>query len=287
MIHFEWSGPNQQYVEGIVRVSIDNECDCIYKKEQFPLFLIHKTLMGETIWTIELRPGHFSEFYQNTYTAVELIDSLGNKLFNWKWDPILHGDFAHQIFEIWSMNNLGSNGIAIGTHNGMTGEWVGPVNNGRLRATLIEASDVQYNDLVKYYKGKPWVTLKKDLITTDGSDVDFYEGGDGYTNSINKKIITNHVKGHQISKIKKSSKSINEIIQEVNQRGNVEWIHLDTEGMDGDLVYMIKDDLLPNLLLFESLHMDDDYKSEIQKYLISKDYSVNFSGFNCVCVRDK
>jgi hypothetical protein len=57
--------------------------------------------------------------------------------------------------------------------------------------------------------------------------------------------------------------------------------------MDGDLVYMIKDDLLPNLLLFESLHMDDDYKSEIQKYLISKDYSVNFSGFNCVCVRHK
>jgi hypothetical protein len=34
----------------------------------------------------------------------------------------------------------------------MTGEWVGPVNKGLLKSTLVEASDIQFKDLLKYYK---------------------------------------------------------------------------------------------------------------------------------------
>ena len=55
----------------------------------------------------------------------------------------------HQYFEIWALNNRGSNGIAIGTHNGMTGEWVGPVNKGLLKSTLVEASDTQFQRFIK------------------------------------------------------------------------------------------------------------------------------------------
>jgi hypothetical protein len=110
--------------------------------------------MGEVAWSSDLYPGHFSQYLMNTYTNVDIIDSLGNKLFEWVWNPFIHGDFAHQYFEIWSLNNLGSNGIAIGTHNGMTGEWVGPVIKGRLKTTLVEASEPQFKDLLKYYNGK-------------------------------------------------------------------------------------------------------------------------------------
>ena len=220
-----------------------------------------------------------------TYTTLEIIDSLGNKLLDWKWDPFINGDYAHQYFEIWSLNNIGSNGIAIGTHNGMTGEWVGPINKGILKGTLVEASDNQYNDLFRFYNGKTWVTCLKSLITTNGDDVIFYEGGNGFTNSLSNKIIEQYVNIDLISSSIKKSKSINDLIVESSERGRIKWLHIDVEGMDGELIYAIKDDLLPELLLFESLHMENEYYDNLCNHLINKGYSITNSGWNTICLK--
>jgi len=285
MINFEFTRPNDENPEGRIKVSIDYNASEYYSSDQFPLHLIHKTLMGEVEWSSDLYPGWFSEYLMNTYTTIEIIDSRGNKLFDWKWDPFIHGDYAHQYFEIWALNNIGSNGIAIGTHNGMYGEWVGPVDKGLLKSTLVEASDIQFNDLLKYYRGKSWIECKKKLITSDGSDVIFYEGGNGFTNSISKEIIGNYVDLDYITSTLKSSESINNLIEESSGRGRVRWIHIDVEGMDGELVYAIREDLLPDLLLFESLHMQEEYYNNLKIYLEDKGYKVAKSGWNTICTK--
>lgn len=285
MINFEFTRPNDENPEGRIKVSIDYNSSEYYSKNQFPLRLIHKTLMGEVEWSSDLHPGWFSEYLMNTYTTIEIIDSLGNKLFDWKWDPFIHGDYAHQYFEIWSLNNIGSNGIAIGTHNGMYGEWVGPVDKGLLKSTLVEASDIQFNDLLKYYRGKSWIECKKKLITPDGSDVVFYEGGNGFTNSISKEIIENYVDTDYITSTLKSSESINNLIEESSKSGRVRWLHIDVEGMDGELIYAIREDLLPDLLLFESLHMQEEYYSNLRIYLEERGYNVIKSGWNTICTK--
>ena len=200
-------------------------------------------------------------------TTLDVIDSLGNTLFEWCWDPFIHADFAHQYFEMWSLKNRGSNGIAIGTHNGMTGEWVNPVNKGLLKATLVEASDMQFDELLKYYRGKTWINCVKSLITTDGKDVVFYEGGPGYTNSLSRDIILKHIDENIIAETLKPSKSINDLIIESSEQGQIKWLHIDVEGMDGELIYAINDDLLPELLLFESLHMENGYYDNQCSYL--------------------
>jgi hypothetical protein len=186
---------------------------------------------------------------------------------------------------MWSLNNIGSNGIAIGTHNGMTGEWVGPINKGILKGTLVEASDNQYNDLFRFYNGKTWVTCLKSLITTNGDDVIFYEGGIGFFNSLSNKIIEQYVNIDLISSSIKKSKSINDLIIESSERGRVKWLHIDVEGMDGELIYAIKDDLLPELLLFESLHMENEYYDNLCNHLINKGYSITNSGWNTICLK--
>ena len=48
-------------------------------------------------------------------------------------------------------------------------------------------------------------------------------------------------------------------------------------------VYSINDNLLPDLLLFESLHMDDDYYNKLSNHLINKGYSITKSGWNTIC----
>jgi hypothetical protein len=285
MINFDFIRPNEENPEGRVKISIDNNSSKYYSKKQFPLRLIHKTLMGEVEWSSDLYPGWFSEYLMNTYTSVEIIDSLGNKLFDWSWNPFIHGDYAHQYFEIWSLNNVGSNGVVIGTHNGMTGEWVGPIIKGRLKATLVEASEPQFNDLLKFYNGKSWVNCRKELITTDGSDVIFYEGGEGFTNSLSKNIIQKYVDELSITSNFKQSKSINDLIIESSEIGTIKWLHIDVEGMDGELIYAINENLLPELLLFESLHMENEYYDNLCSYLTNKGYSITKSGWNTICIK--
>ena len=285
MINFEYTRPNEIHSEGNMLISVDYNASTYYNEKQFPLHLMHKTLMGEVAWSTELYPGWFSEYSMISNTTIEIIDSLGNKLFEWRWDPFIHGDYAHQYFEIWSLNNRGSNGIAIGTHNGMTGEWVGPVNKGLLKSTLVEASDIQFKDLLKYYNDKKWINCVQSLITSDGNDVIFYEGGNGFTNSLSKDIIEKHININEITTTIKPSKSINDLIIESSERGKVKWLHIDVEGLDGELVYAINDDLLPELLLFESLHMENEYYDNLCSYLTNKGYSITKSGWNTICIK--
>lgn len=285
MISFEYTKPNEIHSEGNTKITVDYNASTYYNEKQFPLHLIYKTLMGEVAWSTELHPGWFSEYSMISNTTIEIIDSLGNKLFDWKWDPFIHGDYAHQYFEIWALNNRGSNGIAIGTHNGMTGEWVGPVNKGLLKSTLVEASEIQFKDLLKYYKDKKWINCVQSLITTDGSDIIFYEGGNGFTNSLSKDIIEKHINVEEITSTIKPSKSINDLIIESTKQGPVKWLHIDVEGMDGELIYAINDELLPELLLFESLHMDNQYYDNLCNHLTNKGYSITKSGWNTICTK--
>ena len=285
MINFNFIRPSDENPEGVLNISVDYNAMEYYNEKQFPLYLTHKTIMGEVAWSSNLYSGHFSQYLMNTYTNVDIIDSLGNKLFEWVWNPFIHGDYAHQYFEIWALNNRGSNGIAIGTHNGMTGEWVGPVVSGKLKATLVEASEPQFTDLLKFYGGKSWVNCKRELITSDGSNIIFYEGGVGFTNTTNENLILKYVDSQHVIKTEKTSKSINDLIIESSERGKVKWLHIDVEGMDGELIYAINDDLLPELLLFESLHMENEYYDNLCSYLTNKGYSITKSGWNTICIK--
>jgi hypothetical protein len=283
MIIFEYINSDDYPPEGKTLVKIDS--NIFFNKNQFPLRLQQKNLMGKVIWSTELYPEWFSEYPMNTYTTIEIIDSIGNTLLNWKWDPFIHGDYCHQSFELWALNNRGSNGIAIGTHDGMTGEWVGPVNKGLLNASLVEPSNYQFNELKKFYLGRSWVTCYQLLITPNGNDVIFYEGGEGFTNSLSKDIINFYLSDNEIKSTTMSSTSINDLIIKCSTLNKVEWLHLDVEGLDGELIYSISDDLLPKLLLFESLHMDIEYYTELCDYLSSKGYHINKSGLNTICIK--
>jgi hypothetical protein len=285
VINFTWKNPDNEKVEGVLTISLDNLSSTYFGKEQLPLVVSHKNLVGEIVWTSRLWPGCFSTYVCNAYTTCEVSDYSGKNLISWKWDPFLHGDFAHQLFEIWSYNNIGSNGIAIGTHQGISGEWVGPVLKGNLKATLIEASKKQFKELSKFYENKPWVICKMQLVTTDGTSRIFYEGGSGLTNSTKREIISQFVEEDEIQEKIMSSTSLNELISEVNQRGKVKWIHLDVEGMDHELILSISPDLLPELLLFESLHLSNEKYIFIKEYLESRNFYVYKSGWNTICLR--
>jgi hypothetical protein len=266
-------------------ISINPSTSAFLDEKQFPLTILHKSLNGKIKWKSRMYPGWFSHYPNNSYTSAELIDSIGNKLFEWKWDVFVHGDFGHQFLENWANLNKGSNGIAVGTNDGMSGEWVGPVINGKLKATLVEASKKQYCELFDFYNEYPWVTLKNNLVSSKGGPVYFYEGGDGITNSCNKEITLKYVNDADILEIKMDSLSINDLISESSANGEVRWIHLDVEGIDGELIYSINPDMMPEVIIFESVHMSEEYKYDLINYLSKIGFNCVNSGYNTICFK--
>ena len=61
----------------------------------------------------------------------------------------------------------------------------------------------------KYYNDKKWINCVQSLITTDGNDVVFYEGGAGFTNSMSKDIIQNYVDESFITSITDEASEFN------------------------------------------------------------------------------
>ena len=286
MIHFKYEDPSDQNPVGRMTITLDHTAGVYYSPEQFPLRVLHKTLSGEVIWSSDLHPGSFSSMGWLAYVVVEVIDSIGNKIADWKWDTFIHGDIAHQMFEIWSMNNRGSNGIAIGTHNGMTGEWVGPINKGLIKGTLVEGSEPQFKELCKYYSGKKWIDCIHELVTTDGEEVTFYEAGAGWINSVVKDNVEKFGDLDSFKQSRRNSISINDLIRQVSVRGPVKWIHLDVEGLDDRLIMSIEEDFLPEILVYENEYPGDRSK-EVRNYLESKGYMVTDSNMNAVAYRKK
>lgn len=286
MIDFKFNSPNAGDSEGSIYVSLNNGSENYYDKNQLPLHYLVKSLSGQVVWHSELFPGNWSMYSEISCTTAEIIDSLGNEILKWKWHPFVNGDLCHQKFYIWALKNRGANGIAVGTHNGMSGEWVIPVNSGLLKATLVEASEPQYSDLEKFYTAKKWITCRKLLVSTNGQELTFYEGlTNGQTNSISESTIRKHLSDNLIVPVLRPSISINQLISETSKNGDIKWLHLDLEGMDGEIIYSIDRNFLPEVLIFESLHMTTDYYNDLCEYLKKENYEIIKSNWNTICTK--
>ena len=240
-------------------------------KDKFHFTVYDK--FDRAVWTSDnMSVGYFSYWPGITWTRAEIVDSSGNLIWNWKWNPIKDGCICHQIFHLWSLKNRGSFGIVIGTHDGCTGEWVGAVDEGVLSSLLVEASDNQFENLSRRYGGKPWVKLEKKLITTDGSDVNFYEGGLGYTNS----IILDHIISTGVTDVKTTRRSSESLISLMDNNPGCKWLHLDVEGIDDYLILSLESrkDLLPELIIYEHENLTSERETKLVEFLKSNGFSI-------------
>jgi len=261
-----------QMDEGNIRVDIPNFLGIEKILKNSPIFFTLYDRFERIVWESEMHSSYFSYWPGITWTRAELVDSFGNLIWEWRWDPIKDGCICHQIFHIWSLQNRGSFGIAIGTHDGCTGEWVGAVESGRLKALLIEASSPQFEKLHERYSLKKWVKVEKNLITVDGGKVRFYEGGKGYTNSISRDFI----ESTGVDEIKEIEKDSESFISLLERNHECKWIHLDVEGLDDLLILSLhsRPDLLPEVFIYEHENLTLEREISLHDFLENHGYSI-------------
>jgi FkbM family methyltransferase len=244
---------------------------------------------GEVQWETQLRDGWFATFPSTEMYDVEITDNLNNILYSKKWDVVEHGNHFYKSLWLYNKKLLSQGkfpkGLVIGTHDGEFGEWVPIVQNRDCKVVLIEASDKQFQKLTNNYSKNSSVKLIQNLITTDGRDVEFFEGGEGYTNTIVEKVIR-HWETEEIHSTTKSSISITDlIISECD--GKIDWLHLDVEGLDAKLIMSIDENIikLPDFIIFEDYNLSDSEKKEIYEWLGERNYSLFSEGGICEAVR--
>jgi hypothetical protein len=284
MIRFEDPTPENPFGKLIAEITED-----INNKYQSPFrFECINSVDGQTKWLSEnMLLGWWSSFVEPCNIVAQIVDSNNTILERWVWETKDHGDLCHKIFLEWSIKNPHSKGIAIGTHDGTTGEWVYPLLNNLIEGYLVEASDTQYENLVVNYKLKENAHPLKKLITSDGLDREFFESPEGFTNSIIKEHTLKFTEN--ITSEVKKTQSLNDLIIECGLKDDLKWLHLDVEGIDDELILSLDDSKIkfPEIIIFENLNLTDDRKKSVIDFLKNKKYYCIDSGWNTVAILNK
>lgn len=258
--------------------------------QNLPLNLkIKKHVSGDVQWSTQLNDNWFATYPNTEIFDVEISDSKDRLIYKKVWDVMEHGN--HFYKSLWMFNKkLLSNGkfprgLVIGTHDGEFGEWVPIVQNRDCEVILVEASDKQFQNLQYNYRNNSRVKKIQALVTPNGGEVEFYEGGEGYTNSVVENVIR-HWEKEEIKSTKINSISITDLIlNECN--GYIDWLHLDVEGLDAQLIMGIDETkvILPNFIIFEDYNLVQDKKDEIYSWLHEKGYNTYSEGGICEAIK--
>jgi hypothetical protein len=240
--------------------------------ENLPLTLKLKNIVtGEIHFEHQLWPNVWTHWTgAELITDILIYDSTGELIFEKKWDVIEYGDLVEK--DLWyylkgrKNKGLKSNGLVIGTHDGRNGHWIYPIKHGLSTATLVDGSNNQYVELMKNYHNNPFVETKNLIVTTDGSDVEWYQGGEGYTDTVVKELIESWLVDNLITKTSRKSVAINQLMSEQEY----DWLHLDVEGIDGDLILCLEQ--RPNVIIYESMNLPQEMNDKLIEWFTNNHY---------------
>lgn len=263
----------------------------ILSPDQLPIKVEIKNIVSKkVVWSTQLGEFMWASYPNNEMVDVIIKDKKDNFIYHYYWDVLSHGSIFYKSLWLYckGLVNQGikPNGLVIGTHDGEFGEWCPLVRNYLSDMVLVEGSKKQFDKLVENYSGKQGLTLIHDLITTDGENVEFFEGGAGYTNSVVERVIKGWEKEEIKSTIREST-SINKLIHDnFESKGKkIDWIHLDVEGLDAKLIMSMKEEYLPNFIIFEDYNLVPEEKTNFMNWLASRGYLSKSEGGICLSTR--
>ena len=249
---------------------------------------IKKHVSGELQWSGLLNDNWFATYPNTEMFDIEITDSKANLIYIKTWDIMEHGTHFYKSLWLYNKHLLAGGifprGLVIGTHDGEFGEWVPVVKKRECEVVLVEASDSQFQKLKENYSNNSRVKLVQKLITPTGGEVEFFEGGKGYTNSVVESVIKNW-ETEEIRSTRRESIGITDLI--LNEcGGRIDWLHLDVEGLDADLIMAIDQTwvLLPGFIIFEDYNLSTDKKSQIYNWLTDKGYQIYSNGGICEAI---
>lgn len=246
-----------------------------FSKDQLPLRIdIVKSVNDDVIWGVDLDSNMWAAFPTPELNDVLVTDNLNNEIHRYQWNVFDHGSIFHKALYFYCYNLINKGitptGVAIGTHNGEFGEWVPVAQESLSNILLVEGSKIQFDELLNNYRSNRNVSFMNEIITPDGKTMSFFEGGKGYTNSVVERVIRNW-ETEEIHSTVRETININHIMG-----SNIDWLHLDVEGLDAKLIMALE--VLPKMIIFEHENLEPGEQDKVNKYLQERKYSIVSEG---------
>jgi len=204
-------------------------------------------------------------------TDIDFYSSDRNLIHKHKWDVLVDGDEIEKSLWFYLKNRktkgIKSRGLIIGTHDGRNGHWIYSIKDKLSDALLIDGSEKQFEDLRKNYEWFENVNMLNTIVTPKGGIVEWFQGGEGYTDTVVSDLIHDWLDESQITKIQKDSISFVKLTNE----NDFDWIHLDVEGIDGDLILSLEK--LPNVIVYESMNLSREMESDLENWFEKNGYT--------------
>jgi len=275
---------------GKVTGLVFEEASWLYGEDELP-FKYQILRDGECLWTTDLYPGMWGSWdtLDNDNFVAVIMDGRGKIVSQFIYDVWVNRNATEQFFDTWINRNPNTKGIVIGTHDGTNGGWVKHIKNKSAFAVLVEASKKQFDELVENYLNFDNVSFRNNVITGKGGDVEFYEFGEGTANTISESHYKSHVnEGDDVTIVKMSSVGINQLIIEENLQHNLDWLHLDTESIDDEIIMSLDFNKIvkPKLIVFETINFSKERIGSSKRvenlfdWLVLNGYRVKYDYWN-------
>ena len=269
-------------------IKIDTfDLDLIFNKSQLPLKIeFIKQITGKKIWETNLGSFNWATFPDTEMIDVVIKDKQENHIFTHKWNVIENGNYFYQKLWLYCKKRINegklNKGIVVGTHNGDFGEWVPVALDKISELTLIEASEKQFSELKNNFNKFDNINFVNKLVTENGEPTVFYEGGQGYTNSVLKRVIDYWEKEEITPTLKESIEFSSLITPDIN------WIHLDVEGLDDKLLYSLSNKQYDHLdlIVFEYNNLSTEERENIDNFVKSKNFITFREKGICLAVKN-
>jgi hypothetical protein len=290
MFSIRYVEKSREHPNGQIFAQIFDEASWIYKENELP-FIFEVWVKNKLAWSNNLLPNGWASWdcLESDELQALIKDSKDNIISHFKLDMWVNRNSTEQFFDTWVMKNPNSSGIVIGTHDGTSGEWVKHVKNNRVNVILVEASEKQFNELKSNYEGFNNVKFRKEIITSDGRETEFFEFGSGHANTVSKEHYEKHVFTQDLSNIiLTKTLGVNDLIVQENLQNTLDWIHLDTEAIDDEIIMGLDFSFIkkPKLIVFETINFSEERTGDSTRidklfdWLNSNGYVVKYDYWN-------
>jgi FkbM family methyltransferase len=250
---------------------LTTKIDFLSENLNYPL-TVYFTSTNILIWETTIKISNSWCLLPNSRNVdIRIIDNNGDLILNKMWLFNSKSDTCEIEFIKWCqnfyhINGYKPNGVVIGAHTGVSGEWAESYKQNLIGNTLlIEPNLKPFDKLVSNYQHDNRFKFKKIVVSESDDFVDFYtdENSESESSSLIKDNLLKNVTSSISHKIK--STSPNNILDNFDS----DWLHIDAEGYDAKILLMINDKHLNNLkfIIWEHIHLNDEIKLKLKEKL--------------------
>jgi len=273
--------------DNIWKIEVLPNIEYFLKEFDLPLEInILNYYTNELIWETNLGPNMWATYDNVLGTKLKITTKNGKLLRLVDYSKIKYDILIDNVFNTSVMSLNLKNGVVVGAGDGNYGEWITPVRNKNTGATLIEADEREFKKLRKNYSQLNNVILMNVCVDIEDSTKTFWISPYGNVSSLKKEnCLKYNIKPSDIIEQEVKVYSLDNIMKKFN----FDWLRLDVEGLDSELIYSLSDTVLEKLLYlqYEHINTTEDEKIKTNLFLEKKGFTVFMVGIDMVAIKNK